>query len=130
RAGVVGLPGYLQPHPSLAPAQDRERRACSGRFVLITGHRRENFGKGFESVCRAIADLAVRFPDVDFVYPVHLNPNVQEPVLRILKLKSGRVPQAGAGETNNVYLIEPVPYLGFVALMERASIILTDSGGI
>ena len=127
---VLGLPEYLQPQPSHAPAQARERRASPGRLVLITGHRRENFGKGFESICRAIAELAVRFPDVDFVYPVHLNPNVQEPVLRILKLKSGRVPQAGAGATNNVYLIEPLPYLSFVALMERASIILTDSGGI
>ena len=127
---VLGLPEHLQPQPGLVPAQAGERRARSGRLVLITGHRRENFGKGFESICRAIADLAVRFPDVDFVYPVHLNPNVQEPVLRILKLKSGRVPQAGAGETNNVYLIEPLPYLSFVALMERASIILTDSGGI
>jgi len=125
---VPGLPEHLQPQACDVPARARDRRAHPGGLVLITGHRRENFGKGFESICRAIAELAVRFPDMDFVYPVHLNPNVQEPVLRILKSKSGSV--AKAGETKNVHLIEPVPYLGFVALMERARIILTDSGGI
>jgi len=88
------------------------------RMVLITGHRRENFGDGFERICAAIRTLAMQYPDVDFVYPVHLNPNVAEPVRRIL---SG---------LDNVHLIEPQDYLPFVYLMTRAYIILTDSGGI
>ena len=88
------------------------------RLVLITGHRRENFGDGFERICAAIRSLASDFPDVDFLYPVHLNPNVREPVGRILQ-----------GVTN-VHLIEPQDYLPFVYLMTRSYIILTDSGGI
>jgi UDP-N-acetylglucosamine 2-epimerase (non-hydrolysing) len=88
------------------------------RLVLITGHRRENFGDGFERICAAIHTLASDFPDVDFLYPVHLNPNVREPVERILQ------------DVRNVHLIAPQDYLPFVYLMARASIILTDSGGI
>lgn len=88
------------------------------RLVLITGHRRENFGEGFERICEAIHSLAHRFPEVDFLYPVHLNPNVREPVNRIL---------AGC---DNVHLVEPADYLPFVYLMSRAHVILTDSGGI
>jgi UDP-N-acetylglucosamine 2-epimerase (non-hydrolysing) len=88
------------------------------RLVLITGHRRENFGDGFERICAAIRSLASDFPGVDFLYPVHLNPNVREPVGRILQ-----------GVTN-VHLIEPQDYLPFVYLMTRSHIILTDSGGI
>lgn len=88
------------------------------RLLLITGHRRENFGDGFERICRAIATLARRYPDMDLVYPVHLNPNVREPVNRLL---SGIA---------NVHLIEPQDYLPFVYLMTRATVILTDSGGI
>ncbi|PSW03903.1 non-hydrolyzing UDP-N-acetylglucosamine 2-epimerase [Photobacterium lipolyticum] len=88
------------------------------RLVLITGHRRESFGGGFERICQAISTLAKSFPDVDFVYPVHLNPNVREPVNRLLVDKS------------NVHLIEPQDYLPFVFLMTKSSIILTDSGGI
>ncbi|HEY3321501.1 MAG TPA: UDP-N-acetylglucosamine 2-epimerase (non-hydrolyzing) [Planctomycetota bacterium] len=90
------------------------------RIVLITGHRRENFGAGFESICRAIAQLAESFPDVAFVYPVHLNPNVSEPVRRVL----------GAAGRKNVHLIEPLAYLPFVALMQKSTLILTDSGGL
>ena len=90
------------------------------RLVLITGHRRENFGEGFENICQAIAHSARDFPEVDFVYPVHLNPNVQEPVNRILGGLVGR----------NVYLIRPLEYLPFVALMNRATFVLTDSGGV
>lgn len=90
------------------------------RLVLITGHRRESFGPGFESICAAIAELARRFPSVDFVYPVHLNPNVREAVFRLLRLPA----------LANVHLIEPLAYLPFVALMNRADVILTDSGGI
>ena len=88
------------------------------RRVLITGHRRENFGEGFESICQAIKDLAQQYPDYEFVYPVHLNPNVKEPVNRLL---SG---------LNNVKLIAPQDYLPFVYLMSTSHIILTDSGGI
>ena len=88
------------------------------RMVLITGHRRESFGRGFEEICQAIAGLARANPDVDFVYAVHLNPNVREPVGRLL---SGIA---------NVHLIEPQDYLNFVWLMSRSDIILTDSGGI
>ena len=88
------------------------------RMVLITGHRRENFGDGLERICAAIHSLAIDFSDVDFVYPVHLNPNVREPVGRILQGLA------------NVHLVEPQDYLPFVYLMTRSHIILTDSGGI
>lgn len=88
------------------------------KVVLITGHRRENFGEGFENICQAIAELASSFPDVQFVYPVHLNPNVREPVNRLLNGKF------------NIHLIEPLDYLAFVFLMRSAYVILTDSGGI
>lgn len=88
------------------------------KVVLITGHRRESFGGGFERICQAVSELADKFSNVDFVYPVHLNPNVREPVNRFL---SGR---------SNIFLIEPQDYLPFVYLMGRAHVILTDSGGI
>lgn len=87
------------------------------RMVLVTGHRRESFGEGFENICEALHRIAAR-PDVEIVYPVHLNPNVQEPVRRVL------------GALANVQLIEPVSYVSFVGLMESAHVILTDSGGI
>ena len=86
--------------------------------ILVTGHRRESFGGGFERICEALATTASRHPDVQIVYPVHLNPNVQEPVKRLL------------GQCPNIHLIEPQEYLPFVYLMNRARIILTDSGGI
>ena len=92
----------------------------TGPLVLITGHRRENFGSGFDSICQAIAELAARFPNTAFVYPVHLNPNVRRPVDEILR-------RAG---TRNVHLIEPLPYHPFVAMMSRATVILSDSGGV
>ena len=87
------------------------------RLILVTGHRRENFGAGFENICQALARLGRR-ADVQIVYPVHLNPNVQEPVNRLL------------GEAPGVHLIDPVEYLPFVYLMDRAHVIVTDSGGI
>jgi UDP-N-acetylglucosamine 2-epimerase (non-hydrolysing) len=90
----------------------------SSRVVLVTGHRRESFGGGFERICAAISQLAERYPDVHFVYPVHLNPRVQEPVHRHL---SGR---------QNIHLLSPLDYAPFVRLMDRSTIILTDSGGI
>lgn len=90
----------------------------SRKMVLVTGHRRESFGGGFERICMALVELAKAYPETDIVYPVHLNPNVQEPVKRLLS------------ELNNVYLIPPQDYLPFVSLMSRAHVILTDSGGI
>ena len=95
-------------------------RLCEGkRMVLITGHRRENFGTGFLNICHAIKNLAEKYPDVDFVYPMHLNPNVRKPVLEIL------------GESaENVFLIEPLDYLPFVYMMQHSTLILTDSGGV
>lgn len=88
------------------------------RLVLVTGHRRESFGGGFERICQALAETAKAHPDVQIVYPVHLNPKVREPVNRLL------------ADTDNVILIEPQDYLPFVYLMNRAHLILTDSGGI
>lgn len=88
------------------------------RFVLITGHRRENFGEGFIEICQAIRELALRYPGVDFIYPVHLNPNVQKPVYNLLN------------DLHNVYLIKPLMYEAFVYLMNRCYLVLTDSGGI
>ncbi|MBQ1784378.1 MAG: UDP-N-acetylglucosamine 2-epimerase (non-hydrolyzing) [Gammaproteobacteria bacterium] len=88
------------------------------RFVLITGHRRENFGEGFQQICEALRELALAYPTVSFIYPVHLNPNVQKPVIEIL---------AGI---ENVYLIKPLDYEPFVYLLKHAYLVLTDSGGI
>ena len=89
------------------------------RMVLITGHRRENFGDGMKHICQAINALAERFKDVDFVYPIHLNPNIRRPVREIID-----------GSRGNVYLLEPLSYLEFVAMMQQSTLILTDSGGI
>jgi len=88
------------------------------KFILITGHRRENFGDGFLNICNAIKSLSLKYKNVDFVYPVHLNPNVQKPVNEILS------------NLKNVYLIEPLKYQYFIYLMSRSYLILTDSGGI
>ncbi|TMP85141.1 UDP-N-acetylglucosamine 2-epimerase (non-hydrolyzing) [Pseudoalteromonas sp. S983] len=90
----------------------------SKKLILVTGHRRESFGGGFERICEALAQTAKNHPDTQILYPVHLNPNVQEPVKRILK------------DVDNVHLIEPQQYLPFVYLMNRSHVILTDSGGI
>lgn len=93
------------------------------RLILITGHRRENFGEGFLNICSAIKELAIKYPNVDFVYPVHLNPNVKQPVFEIL----------GGRENNmltNIHLIAPLDYLPFVYLMNKCYLVLTDSGGI
>ena len=88
------------------------------KLILVTGHRRENFGVGFERICEALRQIAIRYPEAQVLYPVHLNPNVQEPVKRLLQ------------DLDNVILIEPQQYLPFCYLMDRSSIILTDSGGI
>ena len=91
------------------------------RLVLITGHRRENFGDGFLDICHAIRDLAAKYPDVDFVYPMHLNPNVRRPIAQVFPKEYSPA---------NVFFIEPLDYLPFVYMMTRSHIILTDSGGI
>lgn len=102
----------VEKHPALAEVLPDQR------FILVTGHRRENFGQGFENICRALKEIANRHPEIAIVYPVHLNPNVQEPVRRIL------------GNAPNIHLIEPLDYLPFVFLMSRSHLILTDSGGV
>ena len=98
---------------------DVNRLGEDRRLVLITGHRRENFGEGFLNICHAIKNLSEKYPNVDFVYPMHLNPNVRKPVLEIL----------GEG-AENVFLIEPLDYLPFVYMMQHSTLILTDSGGV
>ena len=96
------------------------------RLVLITGHRRENFGDGFLNICHAIKELALKYPHVDFVYPVHLNPNVLEPVHEIL----GHTTTDTSKTLSNVFLISPLDYLPFVYMMNKSFLVLTDSGGI
>ena len=88
-------------------------------MVLITGHRRENFGDGMLHICQAINTLATRFPDVDFVYPIHLNPNIQKPVHNTID-----------STLKNIFLLEPLNYLEFVGMMRQCALVLTDSGGI
>lgn len=107
--------GYMPKDRSVAslPRDDR-------RLVLITGHRRENFGDGFISMCTAIRDLARKYPEVDFVYPMHLNPNVRKPIRDVFGEDPGK----------NLFFIEPLDYLDFVYLMSLSFIVLTDSGGI
>jgi UDP-N-acetylglucosamine 2-epimerase (non-hydrolysing) len=92
------------------------------KLVLITGHRRENFGDGFINMCTAIKDLTVKYPDVDFVYPMHLNPNVRKPIHEVFG--------ENLSNLGNMFFIEPLEYLSFVYLMEKSTIVLTDSGGI
>ena len=99
---------------------DVSRLEDGRRLVLITGHRRENFGDGFKNMCEAIRDLANKYPAVDFVYPMHLNPNVRKPIQEIF----------GNIQHDNLFFIEPLEYLSFVYLMEKSTLVLTDSGGI
>lgn len=106
---IPNIPDFLQFHGDL-----------SIKVVLITGHRRENFGEGFNHICQAINELADSFPMVHFVYPVHLNPSVRKPVLEII----------GSRSNTNVHLIPPLEYEDFIAMMMRSTVILTDSGGV
>lgn len=101
---------------------DIKRLVGHRRLVLITGHRRENFGDGFLHICHAIQDLAKKFPEVDFVYPMHLNPNVRKPIHQVFG--------EDLNNLGNIFFIEPLEYLPFVFLMEKSDIVLTDSGGI
>lgn len=106
---------------------DVNRLAGGKKLVLITGHRRENFGDGFINMCTAIKDLTQKYPDVDFVYPMHLNPNVRKPIAEVFGSSS---PMGGGQAGANMFFIEPLEYLSFVYLMEKSAIVLTDSGGI
>ena len=101
---------------------DTSRLANGKKLVLITGHRRENFGDGFINMCTAIKDLTQKYPDVDFVYPMHLNPNVRKPIHEVFG--------EDLSNLGNMFFIEPLEYLSFVYLMEQSNIVLTDSGGI
>ncbi len=101
---------------------DTGRLADGRKLVLITGHRRENFGDGFIHMCTAIKDLTHKYPDVDFVYPMHLNPNVRKPIHEVFG--------EDLSHLGNMFFIEPLEYLSFVYLMEKSTIVLTDSGGI
>ena len=103
-----------------ASGYDISRLSDGKKLVLITGHRRENFGDGFISMCKAIKSLSEKYPEVDFVYPMHLNPNVRKPIHEVF----------GKSQRANLFFIEPLEYLSFVYLMEKAAIVLTDSGGI
>ena len=111
------LEGVLQ-----ASGYDINRLQDGKKLVLITGHRRENFGDGFISMCKAIQTLTKQYPDVDFVYPMHLNPNVRKPIHEVFG--------EDLSNLGNMFFIEPLEYLSFVYLMEKSTIVLTDSGGI
>ena len=101
---------------------DVQRLNNGRKLVLVTGHRRENFGDGFIHICTAIKDLTIKFPDVDFIYPMHLNPNVRKPIHQVFGDKLHAF--------NNIFFIEPLEYIEFIYLMEKSHIVLTDSGGI
>ena len=101
---------------------DVNRLVNGKKLVLITGHRRENFGDGFINMCTAIKDLTLKYPEVDFVYPMHLNPNVRKPIHEVFG--------EDLSNLGNMFFIEPLEYLSFVYLMEKSTIVLTDSGGI
>jgi len=115
---IENTPALLkQIHTSLAAA-GLNLEPASERFILVTGHRRENFGRGFENICEALRALAEANPETHFIYPVHLNPNVQGPVKALL------------GGLSNIHLIEPLGYEPFVYLLQHAYLVLTDSGGV
>ena len=113
---------HLKDKPELNAEFDQQFQFLdkSKKLILVTGHRRENFGQGFENICNALADIAESTPDVEILYPVHLNPHVRQPVADIL----------AARQLANVHLIDPVDYLPFVYLMNRSYLIITDSGGV
>ena len=114
----------------LAAGYDVTRLAKGKKLVLITGHRRENFGDGFIRMLSAMRDLSIKYPNVDFVYPMHLNPNVRRPIHEIFTGMDSLTKGEGWGEASNFFFIEPLQYLEFVHLMSKATIVLTDSGGI
>ena len=119
---VLATAGYDVERISVNIQQLRAKSQEPRRLVLITGHRRENFGDGFIRMCTAIRDLTQKYPDVDFVYPMHLNPNVRKPIHEVFG--------DDLSDLGNMFFIEPLEYLSFVYLMEKSTIVLTDSGGI
>jgi len=122
----ASLAGQLQAQLKTA-GYDTDRLNGGKKLVLITGHRRENFGDGFVNMCNAIKALTEKYPDVDFVYPMHLNPNVRKPIREIF----GEETVSGSSRhERNIFFIEPLEYLPFVFLMEQSTLVLTDSGGI
>lgn len=114
--------GELLAQNILTAGYDVNRLSHDKKMVLITGHRRENFGDGFIKMCTAIKDLTQKYPDVDFIYPMHLNPNVRKPIHEVFGEE--------LNDLGNMFFIEPLEYLNFVYLMEKCTIVLTDSGGI
>lgn len=118
---VCGLPARMV-EDFMSPLPNKRK------LVLITGHRRENFGEGFTTICNAIKMLTERYPDVDFVYPMHLNPNVREPIRQIFGY--GAIKSDPLSNGRNIFFIEPLEYLPFVYLMNQSTFVLTDSGGI
>ena len=129
----------LKSDEELAKEQDRvlldagydvSRLKDGRKLVLITGHRRENFGDGFIRMLSAMRDLSIKYPNVDFVYPMHLNPNVRRPIHEIFTGMDSLSKGEGWGDASNFFFIEPLQYLEFVHLMSKATIVLTDSGGI
>lgn len=114
----------------LEAGYDITRLASGRKLVLITGHRRENFGDGFIRMLSAMRDLSIKYPNVDFVYPMHLNPNVRRPIQETFTGMDSLSQGEGWGEASNFFFIEPLQYLEFVHLMSKATIVLTDSGGI
>ena len=130
----------LKSDPALAKEQEEVLRKAgydisrlsgkpvSRKLVLITGHRRENFGDGFISMVTAMKDLSEKYPDVDFVYPMHLNPNVRKPIAQVFGEEA--VSDKHFSGKQNFFFIEPLQYLEFVYLMEKSTVVLTDSGGI
>lgn len=119
---VLATAGYKVERLSVNSQQITANSQQPRRLVLITGHRRENFGDGFIRMCTAIRDLTQKYPDVDFVYPMHLNPNVRKPIHEVFG--------DDLSDLGNMFFIEPLEYLSFVYLMEKSTIVLTDSGGI
>lgn len=122
----ASLTGALQEQLKKA-GYDTGRLKEGKKLVLITGHRRENFGDGFVNMCNAIKTLTEKYPEVDFVYPMHLNPNVRKPILEIF---GAEAVSGMSGSERNIFFIEPLEYLPFVFLMEQSTLVLTDSGGI
>lgn len=131
--------GKLQRDKALAREQDRvllnagydvTRLEQGRRLILITGHRRENFGAGFLRMLSAMRDLSIAYPNVDFVYPMHLNPNVRRPIHKVFDGIDALPLRQGWGKSGNFFFIEPLQYLEFVYLMSKSTLVLTDSGGI
>ena len=128
--GVLAEAGYNVERLSVNGQRSTVNGRQARRLVLITGHRRENFGDGFIHMCTAIRDLVQKYPDVDFVYPMHLNPNVRKPIQEVFIGLDSLSTGEGWGEAGNMFFIEPLEYLSFVCLMEKSTLVLTDSGGI